>query len=258
MVAARVYAELLGYYRYRVQDEYVLVAQIDGDLAAIVNGRTVNPKLGMSLHTLALRRGLRVGAHCFAAKMEYHLDILGQDEVLIVAESPIGFRRWMIEYQLEKRFAVSARAGRGALVRPDPGPVRPGAEQPGGRAAAGAGEICWPRRRRRSCRPPTRPSRPPICWPPPGPCTTRPARRCCCSAAARNWRAAMREVYVVGIGITSFTRLEYPLAEIAAYPAMMALQRRRARRRSTTSTWPTWAAPASTTRRRWPARWWTP
>jgi acetyl-CoA C-acetyltransferase len=34
----------------------------------------------------------------------------------------------------------------------------------------------------------------------------------------------MREVYAVGIGITSFTRLEYPLSEIAAYPAMMALK----------------------------------
>jgi len=34
----------------------------------------------------------------------------------------------------------------------------------------------------------------------------------------------MRDVYVVGIGITTFTRLEYPLAEIAAYPAMMALK----------------------------------
>ncbi len=32
----------------------------------------------------------------------------------------------------------------------------------------------------------------------------------------------MRKVYVIGIGITSFTRLEYPLSEIAAYPAMMA------------------------------------
>lgn len=111
VVAARVYAELLGYYRHRMQDEYVLVGQIDGRLAAIVNGRTVNPKLGMSLHTLALRRGLRIGAHCFAAKMEYHIDILGQDEVLIVAESPIGFRRWMIEYQLEKRFEVSHELG---------------------------------------------------------------------------------------------------------------------------------------------------
>jgi acetyl-CoA C-acetyltransferase len=34
----------------------------------------------------------------------------------------------------------------------------------------------------------------------------------------------MREVYVAGIGITSFTRLEYPLSEIAAYPSMMALR----------------------------------
>lgn len=111
IVAARVYAELLSYARYRVQDEYVLVAQIDGELAAIVNGRQVTPSLGMSLHTLALRRGLRIGAHAFAAKMEYHIDILGHDEVLVVAESPIGFRRWMIEYQLESRFDIPHELG---------------------------------------------------------------------------------------------------------------------------------------------------
>lgn len=34
----------------------------------------------------------------------------------------------------------------------------------------------------------------------------------------------MRDVYVIGIGITSFTRLFYPLAEIAAYPAKMAMK----------------------------------
>lgn len=34
----------------------------------------------------------------------------------------------------------------------------------------------------------------------------------------------MRDVYVVGVGITSFTRLEYPLYEIAAYPAKAALK----------------------------------
>ncbi|HEY5652040.1 MAG TPA: hypothetical protein VIW46_11365 [Acidimicrobiia bacterium] len=106
IVAARVYAELLSFYRHRVQDEYVLVAQIDGELAAIVNGRQVRPGVGMSLHTLALRRGLRIGAHSFAAKMEYHIDILDHDEVLVVAESPIGFRRWMIESQLEERFGT--------------------------------------------------------------------------------------------------------------------------------------------------------
>ncbi len=111
IVAARVYSELLGYYRHRMQDEYVLIAQIDGEIAAVVNGRQVTPTLGMSLHTLALRRGLRIGAHSFAAKMEYHLDVLGHDEVLIVAESPIGFRRWMIEYQLEQRFDVPHELG---------------------------------------------------------------------------------------------------------------------------------------------------
>jgi len=111
IVAARVYAELLAYYVHRVQDEYVLVAQIDGELAAIVNGRQVRSGLGMSLHTIALRRGLRIGAHAFAAKMEYHMDILGHDEVLIVAESPIGFRRWMIEYQLEERFDTPHELG---------------------------------------------------------------------------------------------------------------------------------------------------
>jgi hypothetical protein len=111
VVAARVYAELLGYYRYRMQDEYVLVAQIEGELAAVVNGRQVSADLGMSLHTIALRRGLRVGAHAFAAKMEYHIDTLGHQEVLVVAESPIGFRRWMIEYQLEKRFEIAHELG---------------------------------------------------------------------------------------------------------------------------------------------------
>lgn len=104
VVAARLYGELLAYQRHRVQDEYVLVCQVNGELCAIVNGRRETPKTGMSYHTVALRRGLRIGAHAFAAKMEYHLDIMGQEEVLIVAESPIGHRRWMIEYNLEKRF----------------------------------------------------------------------------------------------------------------------------------------------------------
>ncbi|MBF0498915.1 MAG: hypothetical protein HQM09_02175 [Candidatus Riflebacteria bacterium] len=111
IVSVRVYAELLGYYRHRVQDEYVLVGQVDGELAAIVNGRSVDSDIGMSYHTLAFKRGLRVGAHCFAAKMEYHLDVLKQKEVLIVAESPIGFRRWMIEYGLEKRFEMPHELG---------------------------------------------------------------------------------------------------------------------------------------------------
>jgi hypothetical protein len=103
IVAARMYAEILGWYRYRVANEFVLVGAINGVIAGIVNSRLVDPEVGMSLHTLTIKRGLRVGAQLFAAKMEHHLEILGQKEVWIVAESPIGFQRWMIEYALENR-----------------------------------------------------------------------------------------------------------------------------------------------------------
>ncbi|PWB49850.1 MAG: hypothetical protein C3F13_18300 [Anaerolineales bacterium] len=101
IVSARLYGELLAWYRYRVKSEYCLMGQVDGYLVGVVNGRLENPKVGMSYHTLAIDRGLRIGSHLFAAKMEYHMDFIGQEEVLIVAESPIGFRRWMIEYPLE-------------------------------------------------------------------------------------------------------------------------------------------------------------
>jgi hypothetical protein len=70
-------------------------------LVGLVNSRMLNAKTGMSLHTLTIDRGLRVGSHMFAAKMEHHIEYLKQEEILIVAESPIGFRRWMIEYGLE-------------------------------------------------------------------------------------------------------------------------------------------------------------
>src|SRR5512135_1246096 len=100
-VGARLYAELLGWYRYRTQNEYCLVGQVDGILVGMVNGRMLDAQTGWSLHTLSIDRGLRVGSHLFAAKMEHHIEYLGQEEVLIVAESPIGFRRWMIEYGLE-------------------------------------------------------------------------------------------------------------------------------------------------------------
>lgn len=103
IVGVRLYSELLGWYRYRVRDEFCIIGQIDGLLVGIVNSRLYSPHLGISYHTLAIERGLRIGAHLFAAKMEHHIEYLDQDEVLITAESPIGFRRWMIEYGLEKR-----------------------------------------------------------------------------------------------------------------------------------------------------------
>ena len=101
IVSARLYGELLAWYRYRVKSEYCLIGQVDNILVGVVNGRMVDERVGMSYHTLAIDRGLRIGAHLFASKMEYHIEYLKQEEVWIVAESPIGFRRWMIEYGLE-------------------------------------------------------------------------------------------------------------------------------------------------------------
>lgn len=111
IVGARLYAELLGWYRHRVRNEYCLVGQIEGYLVGIVNGRMVDKDIGMSYHTLAIDRGLRVGSHLFAAKMEYHIEYLDQQEVWITAESPIGFRRWMIEYGLIEQEGVQHELG---------------------------------------------------------------------------------------------------------------------------------------------------
>jgi hypothetical protein len=105
IVAARMYSEILGWFRYRVANEFIIVGAIDGIIAGIVTSRHVRDGLGMSLHTLTIKRGLRVGAQLFAAKMEHHLDYLNENEVHIVAESPIGFKRWMLEYELEDRSA---------------------------------------------------------------------------------------------------------------------------------------------------------
>jgi len=102
LVGARILAEMLAYQQYRVRDEYILIGQNGetGEIYGLVNGHlSGNPKIGISYHTNAYKRGLRVGAHLFVAKMEYHY-ILGNEEVLIVAESPIGFRRWMEELRL--------------------------------------------------------------------------------------------------------------------------------------------------------------
>lgn len=100
VVAARAYSELLAWYRYRVRDAFCLVGQVNGEVVGMVNSRLYTDKIGMSLHTMAFRRGVRAGANLFHAKMEHHF-ALGNEEVLIVAESPIGFRRWMEELKLQ-------------------------------------------------------------------------------------------------------------------------------------------------------------
>lgn len=111
VVGARLYSELIAWQKHRCRNAYAIIAQVDGILMGCVNGRMVDKDIGISLHTLAIDRGLRVGAHLFAAKMEYHIEYLKQNEVWITAESPIGFRRWMVEYELIKQDGVQHELG---------------------------------------------------------------------------------------------------------------------------------------------------
>jgi len=103
VVGARLYAELLSWQKYRAANHYCIIGQIEGILVGIVNGRMYTQDIGMSLHTMTIERGLRVGGHLFSAKMEYQIEYLDQKEVLIVAESPIGMRRFLIDFELEPR-----------------------------------------------------------------------------------------------------------------------------------------------------------
>lgn len=94
IVGARVYAEILGWYRKRLKDPYTLVGLIDGMWAGFANGRLMNEKINISLHTMALVRGGRIGAVMYYAKAAYAFDILGQEEWWATYESYNGWHRW--------------------------------------------------------------------------------------------------------------------------------------------------------------------
>ncbi|MEC9487881.1 MAG: hypothetical protein UMV23_00105 [Halanaerobium sp.] len=94
IVGARIYAELLGYLRNRLKDPYLFVGAIDGEIAGFCNGRIYDDDIHISLHTMAFKRGLRVGATLYYAKMSYCFDDLGQEEMWSTFESYNGFKRW--------------------------------------------------------------------------------------------------------------------------------------------------------------------
>lgn len=98
IVAARLCGELLGWFRQRARNHFCLVGIVDGKLAGIANNRAFDQKIHVSLHTMALKRGARVGAHMFAAKQENSVETLGAEEILVTAESPIGFRRLISQW----------------------------------------------------------------------------------------------------------------------------------------------------------------
>jgi hypothetical protein len=92
VVGARVYAELLGWYRKRLKDPYLMMGMIDGQLAGFINGRLMNEDINISHHTLTFMRGGRVGAALFYCKAYYAFEILGQKEFWATYESYNGWR----------------------------------------------------------------------------------------------------------------------------------------------------------------------
>src|SRR5512133_1763390 len=94
IVGARVYSEILGWYRSRLKDPYTLVGLIDGQWAGFANGRLMNEDINISLHTMALLRGGRIGAVMYYAKAYYGFEILGNKEWWATYESYNGWMRW--------------------------------------------------------------------------------------------------------------------------------------------------------------------
>ena len=94
IVGARVYSEVLGWYRKRLKDPYTLVGLIDGLWAGFANGRLMNEDINISLHTMALVRGWRIGAAMYYAKAYYGFEILGNKEWWATYESYNGWMRW--------------------------------------------------------------------------------------------------------------------------------------------------------------------
>jgi hypothetical protein len=94
IVGARVYSEILGWYRKRLKDPYTLVGLIDGVWAGFANGRLMNEDINISLHTMALMRGGRIGAVMYYAKAYYGFEMLGNKEWWATYESYNGWMRW--------------------------------------------------------------------------------------------------------------------------------------------------------------------
>lgn len=94
IVGARCYAEILGWYRKRLKDPYMLVGLIDGVWAGFANGRLLNEDINISLHTMAMLRGGRIGAVMYYAKAYYAFEILGNKEWWATYESYNGWHRW--------------------------------------------------------------------------------------------------------------------------------------------------------------------
>ncbi len=92
IVGVRVYAELLGWYRNRLKDPYVLVGLIDGVLAGFANGRMLNEDINISHHTMTFIRKGQIGTVMYYCKAYYAFEVLGCKEFWSTFESYNGWR----------------------------------------------------------------------------------------------------------------------------------------------------------------------
>jgi len=97
IVGARVYAEILGWYRQRLKDPFHLIGLIDGQWAGLANGRVMNEDIAISLHTMAFARRGRIGYAMYYAKTYLALEILGCKEWWSTFESYNGWRMAGVE-----------------------------------------------------------------------------------------------------------------------------------------------------------------
>ncbi|MCP4582347.1 MAG: N-acetyltransferase [candidate division Zixibacteria bacterium] len=100
IVGARVYAELLSWYRKRVKDPYNFVGICNGDLIAYANGRLLNENINISLHTIAFEQGYRAGAVLYYVKCYYCFECLHQKEFWSTFESYYGWQNWGLRMAL--------------------------------------------------------------------------------------------------------------------------------------------------------------
>jgi len=75
-----------------------LVGEVNGEIVGVTNGVLRDPKIGCSLHTTTLKRGLQIGAYLWPCKLEMYFDVLGADKVEASAESAIGSRKLFVTY----------------------------------------------------------------------------------------------------------------------------------------------------------------
>lgn len=93
LVGTRTYAEILGWLQHRYKDTYVIVAtKKDGELVGLANHRYWDKNVGVSLHTLVLKRAERLGVLLYLSKIEHAFDVVGVNEWWATFESPFGFR----------------------------------------------------------------------------------------------------------------------------------------------------------------------